>query len=160
MMGNGNTGSLRIAVSAIIGLLLAIAPLPHWLEVVRPDFLLLFVVYWSLTAPRVAGLTFAWLCGFGIDLLHGVVLGQHALMFLLVGAITHRWQLQLRIFPVWQQAAWVWLMLLIYQFGVFWIDGIISQPVTTWQRWLPVFSGAILWPTLVAVLDTWNRRRR
>jgi rod shape-determining protein MreD len=160
MMNDGQAGSGRIAVSAIVGLLLAIVPLPRWLEILRPDFLLLFVVYWSLTAPRIAGLTFAWICGFGIDLLHGVVLGQHALMFLVVGALTHHFQLRLRIFPVWQQATAVLLLMLVYQFGVFWIDGIIGQPVTTWHRWLPVITGALLWPTLVAALDTWNRRRR
>jgi rod shape-determining protein MreD len=160
MMHDGQAGSGRIAVSAILGLLLAIAPLPRWLEALRPDFLLLFVVYWSLTAPRIAGLTFAWLCGFGIDLLHGVVLGQHALMFLVVGALTHHFQLRLRIFPVWQQATAVLLLMFVYQFGVFWIDGIIGQPVTAWHRWLPVLTGPLLWPTLVAALDTWNRRRR
>jgi rod shape-determining protein MreD len=160
MMGDGQAGSGRIAFSAIVGLLLAIVPLPRWLEVMRPDFLLLFVVYWSLTAPRVAGLTFAWLCGFGIDLVQGVVLGQHALLYLLVSAATHRWQLQIRPFPIWQQASVVLIALLAYEFGEFWIDGVIGQPVTTWQRWLPVLTGALLWPTVVAMLDTWNRRRR
>jgi rod shape-determining protein MreD len=160
MMGDGHTGGGRIAISAILGLVLTIVPLPRWLEVMRPDFLLLFVVYWSLTAPRVAGLTFAWICGFGIDLLRGVVLGQHALMFLLVAAFTHHFQLRLRIFPVWQQATAVLMLLFVYQFGVFWIDGIIGQPVMTWVRWLPALTGALLWPTLVAALDTWNRRRR
>jgi hypothetical protein len=28
------------------------------------------------------------------------------------------------------------------------------------MRWLPVISGAMLWPILVAMLDTWNRRNR
>lgn len=160
MMSDGQTGSGKIAVSAILGLLLAVVPLPRWLEALRPDFLLLFVVYWSLYSPRVAGLTFAWLCGFGMDLLHGVVLGQHALMFLIVSALTHHFQLRLRIFPVWQQATAVLLLMLVYQFGIFWIDGIIGQPVTLWQRWLPVLTGALLWPTLVAAMDTWSRRRR
>jgi rod shape-determining protein MreD len=54
----------------------------------------------------------------------------------------------------------VFAFLALYQFIVFWLDGIIGQPVTTWMRWLPVISGAILWPMLVAGLDTWNRRHR
>jgi rod shape-determining protein MreD len=160
MMSDGQSGSGRVLLSAIAGLLLAIMPLPTWLEAFRPDFLLLLVIYWSLASPRVAGLTFAWLCGFGIDILQGVVLGQHALMFLIVSALTHHLQLRLRIFPVWQQATAVLMLLALYQFGVFWTDGLIGQPVVTWSRWLPALTGALIWPTLVALLDTWNRRRR
>ena len=157
---NDHTGGWRIFVSVLAGLVLAILPLPHWLAILRPDFLLLIVVYWSLNAPRVAGLTFAWLCGFGIDVINGVVLGQHALAFLLVAAITHHFQLRMRIFPIWQQAFVVLLLLALYQFTVFWIDGIIGEPVITPLRWIPIVTGTLLWPMTVAVLDTWNRRRR
>jgi rod shape-determining protein MreD len=160
MIGDGQISGWRVFFSALAGLVLAIVPLPHWLEILRPDFLLLIVIYWSLTAPRIAGLTFAWLCGFGIDVIHGVVLGQHALSFLLVATIAHHFQLRMRIFPVWHQAFAVSMLLALYQFAVFWIDGIIGEPVVTWLRWLPIFTGAMLWPFAVAVMDTWNRRRR
>ena len=160
MMHEGQGNGLRIAVSVIVGLLLAIIPLPHWLNVLRPNFLLLFVIYWSLRAPHVAGLTFAWLCGFSVDVLQGVVLGQHALAFLAVSFATHRVQLRMRIFPVWQQAAAVLVFLAVYQIVLFVIDGNIGKPVTTWQRWLPALTGAVIWPPFVAMLDTWNRRRR
>mgnify|MGYP006219538269 CR=1 FL=1 len=35
-----------------------------------------------------------------------------------------------------------------------------GTPTPTAISWLPVISGAILWPMLVAGLDTWNRRNR
>jgi len=28
------------------------------------------------------------------------------------------------------------------------------------MRWIPVFTSALLWPVVVAILDTWNRRSR
>jgi rod shape-determining protein MreD len=160
MIGESYISGWRVLFSVFGALALAIVPLPHVLAVLRPDFLLLVVVYWSLTAPRIAGLMFAWLCGLAIDALHGVVLGQHALAFLLVAGFAHHWQLRMRIFPVWQQASVVFIMLIAYQAIVFWIDGIVGQPVVTWMRWLPVLTGALSWPFLVAILDTWNRRRR
>ena len=52
MIGDGRISGWHISVSVIVGLVLAIVPLPHWLEILRPDFLLIFVIYWSLTAPR------------------------------------------------------------------------------------------------------------
>ena len=160
MIGEGHVSGWRVFASVIVALILTILPLPHWLEILRPDLLLLVVIYWSLNAPRFAGPTFAWLCGFGIDVIRGMVLGQHALAFLLVATITHHFQLRMRIFPIWQQAFAVLLLLALYQFAVFWIDGIIGEPVVTWLRWIPVFTGALLWPIVVAVMDTWNRRRR
>jgi rod shape-determining protein MreD len=160
MIGEGYVSGWRVFVSVLAALALTIFHLPQWLDILRPDILLLVVIYWSLTAPRIAGLTFAWLCGFAIDVNTGVVFGQHALAFLLVATITHSYQLRMRIFPIWQQAFAVFLLLAVYQFAVFWIDGIIGKPVTTGLRWIPVLTGALLWPVAVAVLDTWNRRRR
>lgn len=151
---------LRITATVIIALIFAIVPLPEAIRAARPDLLLLLVIYWSLSAPRIAGLTFAWLCGLAIDLLTGVLLGQHALAFLLVALLTHKFQLRMRIFPIWHQTLTVLMLLVLYQFLVFWIDGVIGQPVTAWSRWIPVLTGALLWPLLVAVLDTWNRRSR
>jgi rod shape-determining protein MreD len=160
MIGDGRISGWRVFISVLLGLAFAIIPLPHWLEVLRPDFLLIFVIYWSLNTPRIAGLMFAWLCGFGVDVIHGMVLGQHALAFLFVAYWTHRWQLRMRIFPIWQQAAAVFVFLLIYEVIVWWIDGIVGHETSTWSRWLPVLTGALIWPFVVATLDTWNRGRR
>ncbi len=160
MIGDGRVNGWRIFISVLGGLALAIVPLPHWLEILRPDFLLIFVMYWSLSAPRLAGMTFAWMCGFSIDVIRGIVLGQHALAFLVVAYWAHRWQLRMRIFPIWQQAAAVAFLLLIYQVLVFWIDGIVGEEVSNGLRWLPVVTGALIWPFVVATLDTWNRSRR
>jgi len=133
--------------------------LPDVIEKARPELLLLLVIYWSLSAPRIAGLTFAWVCGLALDLLTGPILGQHALAFLLVAFLTHKFQLRMRVFPIWHQTLTVFMLLALYEFIVFWIDGIIGPAITTWTRWLPVLTSTLLWPVLVAFLDTWNRRR-
>jgi len=153
-------GRPRILATAVVGLLLAIMPLPGIIEPLRPDWLLIIVVYWSLTAPRLTGLSIAWICGITMDVLKGTVLGQHALAFLVVAFLTHRLQLRMRVFPIWHQALTVFMLLAVYEFLVFWIDGITGQAVLTWLRWLPVLTGALLWPFVVSVLDTLNRRLR
>lgn len=153
-------GRPRILATAVVGLLLAIMPLPGVIEPLRPDWLLIIVVYWSLTAPRLTGLSIAWICGITMDVLKGTVLGQHALAFLVVAFLTHRLQLRMRVFPIWHQALTVFMLLAVYEFLVFWIDGITGQAVLTWLRWLPVLTGALLWPFVVSVLDTLNRRLR
>jgi rod shape-determining protein MreD len=153
-------GRLRVYSTVLLALILAIVPLPHALDIARPELLLLLVIYWSLSAPRIAGLMFAWLAGLLIDVLKGTTLGQHALAFVLVGYFTHKFQLRMRIFPIWHQTLTVFMLLAVYQFLIFWTDGILGQPITTWARWLPVLTSTVLWPALVAALDTWNRKSR
>ena len=125
-VSDGRISRLRVTVTVVIALILAVLPLPHWLNVARPYLLLLLVIYWSLSAPRIAGLLFAWLCGLAIDVLKGTTLGQHALAFLLVSFLTHKFQLRMRIFPLSQQTLTVFMLLVLYEFVVFWTDGIIG----------------------------------
>ena len=160
MSSDGRSNGLRIALTIVIALILAIVPLPEAIRPGRPHLLLLLVIYWSLSAPRIAGLMFAWICGLAIDVLKGTLLGQHAAAFLLVAYLAHKFQLRIRIFPIYHQTLTVFMLLALYEFVVFWLDGIIGPAVTTWLRWLPVLTSAALWPLLVAVLDTWNRGRR
>jgi rod shape-determining protein MreD len=145
-------------ISMAAGLVLAIVPLPAWLDPVRPDLALLAMIYFILTSPRIAGLGYAWLSGLFLDVLRGMVLGQHALGFLLVGYVTHKLQLRMRMFPILQQAVIVLLLLALYHFVVFWIDGLSGHGYTALARWLPVLSGALLWPLVVAVGDSLTRR--
>lgn len=159
-IADGRIGRLRVIATVVFALTFSVLPLPRSLDVVRPYLLVLLVIYWSLSAPRIAGMMFAWLCGLAIDVLEGTTLGQHALAFLPVAFITHKFQLRIRVFPIWQQTLTVFMLLTFYEFIVFWTDGIIGHPVTTWTRWMPVFTSALLWPLLVAIMDTWNRRRR
>lgn len=160
MASDGRASGWRVLVTIIVAYGLTSIPLPAVIDPFRPDFVLLFVIYWSLSAPRHLGLMAAWFCGLLLDVFKGTVLGQHALAFLVVAFATHYWQLRIRIFPIWQQAATVFMLLAVYQFIVFWIDGIVGDAVTNIARWLPVITGALLWPFLVATMDTWNRGRR
>ena len=155
-------GSRRIMywLSVAAGLVFAIVPLPGWLDTARPDLALLAIIYWILTSPRLAGLGYAWLAGLMLDALRGLVLGQHALAFLVVAFLTHKLQLRIRMFPLLHQAGAVALLLGLYHFIVFWTDGLTGHGYTEWNRWLPILSGALIWPLIVAAGDTLSRRSR
>jgi rod shape-determining protein MreD len=158
----GDEFSRRLAywLSVAAGLVFAIVPLPDWLDPVRPDLALLAVIFWVLASPRIAGLGYAWLAGLLLDVLRGFVLGQHALGFLIVAFVTHRLQLRMRMFPVPMQAGAVLLLLGLYHFIIFWTDGLIGHGYTGWSRWLPVLSGALLWPLIATAGDSLTRRAR
>lgn len=158
MMREGRTRRLPMALSALVALALAVLPLPSVLDVLRPDFLVLVVFYWSIESPRAGGLTLAFVSGLALDVIHGVVLGQHALaLTLMAGWATHL-RLRLRVFSMLSQCLTIFALLTGYQFVLFWVDGATGNPVTTFGRWLAPVIGAILWPLLAGILSRLHER--
>lgn len=151
-------GRPLLYVSAIVALLLSVLPLPSFVEWLRPDFLLLVVIWFALSSPRAGGLLFAWCCGLALDAFRGVVLGQYALAFVIVAYLVHRFHLRVRMFTLLQQALFVFSLLAFYQFILFWIDGVTGHPLSTWARWLPAVTGALLWPVLAGFMGRFLTR--
>jgi rod shape-determining protein MreD len=147
-----------MVLSVIVGLTLGMLPLPAWLDIVRPDFLVIVVLYWAIMVPRVGGIALAFACGLALDASKGVVLGQHALALSLATYVAIKLHLRIRIFPVWHQALTVFWLLVIYQFVVFWIDGATGHPITNYARWLPALTGAALWPVFAGLLGNAYQR--
>jgi len=148
------TRSPRLALygAALAGLFISAVPLPHVLDLLRPDFLLLVVVWFAIMVPRAGGLAFAWGAGLALDAFRGQILGENALAFVAVAYLAHRFHLRLRMYPLTHQSLVVLSMLFIYQFLLFWIDGVAGHPLTDWARWLPAITGALIWPLLDGVL--------
>jgi rod shape-determining protein MreD len=145
-------------IASFVGLLLSIVPLPRFLELLRPDCLLLVVIWFALMAPRSGGLFFAWCAGLALDAFQGVVLGQHALAFVLIAYLVHRFHLRMRMFPLSRQVLGVSMLLLLYQFVLFWIDGVTGHPVASLARWLAVATGALAWPVVSGFLGRYLQR--
>jgi rod shape-determining protein MreD len=139
-----------MALTALVALALAVLPLPSMLEPLRPDFLVLVVFYWCIESPRAGGLGLAFVSGLALDVVHGVVLGQHALALTLMGAWATHLRLRIRVFSVLSQCLTIFALLTGYQFVLFWVDGATGNPVTALSRWLAPIIGALLWPPLVS----------
>jgi rod shape-determining protein MreD len=149
----------RIVFTVIVALVLAVLPLPPWLDVVRPQFLVLTVLYWSVNAPRAGGIALGFFAGLTLDVFQGPVLGQHALALALVTYIGVREHQRIRSKPDFQQALIVFAALAVYEFVLFAIDGWSGHPVTSPLRWLHTLTGALVWPPVAAVLHFSAGRR-
>lgn len=144
-----NTGRSSLAVgiiSMVFALMLAIVPLPQAVTGMRPDWVLLALVFWCMATPSRFGLAWAFALGLLLDTLSGALLGQHALALLLVIYLTLKFRLRLRVFPLAQLMIAVLVLLVIYQFTLFWIDGVAARSVPLRERWLPVITGTLAWP--------------
>jgi rod shape-determining protein MreD len=138
-------------------LILSAMPLPNSVAAFRPDWAVVVLIYWSLIAPRRYGLLTALWMGLALDTLSGALLGQHALALLIVVYLSQRFYLRIRVFPISQLALTVVLLLSVYQFTLFWIDGIAGRTVPLIERWGPVVSGAVLFAVILTAFD---RRRQ
>jgi rod shape-determining protein MreD len=138
--------------AAAVALFVSAVPLPHWIDLLRPDFLLLVVVWFAIMVPRAGGLAFAWTAGLALDAFRGQILGENALAFVAVAYLAHRFHLRLRMYPLTHQSLVVFMLLFVYQFLLFWIDGVAGHPLTDWARWLPAITGALMWPLLDSLL--------
>ena len=152
MMRENRIRRLPMALSSLVALALGVLPLPQALEAFRPDFLVLVVLYWSIELPRAGGLTLAFVAGLALDVIQGVVLGQHALALTLIAAWATHLRLRLRVFSILSQSLTIFALLTAYQFVLFWVDGATGNPVTNFGRWLAPVIGALLWPLIIGIL--------
>jgi rod shape-determining protein MreD len=158
MMRDDRIRRIPMALSALVALTLAILPLPQTLDAFRPDFLVLVVFYWSIASPRAGGLTLAFAAGIALDVIKGVVLGQHALALTLMAAWATHLRLRLRVFSTLSQSLTIFALLTGYQFILFWVDGATGNPVTSFSRWLAPVIGALIWPLMVGILSRLHER--
>ncbi|HKT72458.1 MAG TPA: rod shape-determining protein MreD [Steroidobacteraceae bacterium] len=145
--------------TALIGLILTVLPLPMWLDVVRPAFLVLTVLYWSIAWPRAGGIALGWFSGLMLDVFQGPVLGEHALALSIVTYVAVREHQKIRSKPGFQQSLIMFATLVVYEFVVFAIDGWSGHPITNPLRWVHTLTGAIVWAPAAALLSHSYGRR-
>ena len=85
---------LPVVLSLIVALALTMLPLPPALDIIRPDWLALIVIFWALSVPRSYGVGIAFLVGIVLDVSQGTLIGQHALGLTVIAYITVRFHLQ------------------------------------------------------------------
>lgn len=152
---NSASSSQRLPVlaSIIIALMLMIVPLPDAATAFRPDWVVLTLIYWAMMSPRKWSVGSAWIVGIVLDVAQGAILGQHAMALCLVVFVTARFHLLMRVFPLSQLTATVFALLALYQFILFWINGVANVSAPAISYWGPVVTGTIVWPLVSMLLS-------
>ncbi|HTY92863.1 MAG TPA: rod shape-determining protein MreD [Steroidobacteraceae bacterium] len=149
----------RVLLSLLVALILSLLPLPLWLTAIRPAFLVLTVMYWSIAVPRLGGIGLGFFSGLALDVFRGAVLGQNALALSAITYVAVREHQKIRLKPAFQQALIMLGALVVYEFILFAIDGWTGHPMTSPLRWLHALTGALIWPFVTAVLDRLRNAR-
>ncbi|MCB1624388.1 MAG: rod shape-determining protein MreD [Pseudomonadales bacterium] len=148
-----------LALTMLLALGMQLLPLPVWLAIMRPAFLVLVVLYWCIAAPRAGGILVAWIAGLALDITKGAVLGQHALAVCLVAYIAISFHQRLRNQTMLQQSLFVFAMLALYEVVVWTIDGWTGHAVNSPWRWIHPMLGAALWPIVALALGRTHTAR-
>jgi len=156
------SGLWVIAVTFVAAMVLAIIPLPDFvpakLGYLRPEWIVLVLIYWVIALPHRIGIAIAWCVGLLSDVLLGSLLGQHAIAFIVVAYIATSLYQRLRMFSVWQQSMIVFATVGLNQLINFWIESIAG--LTEWNIWYLRASvvSALLWPWVFLLLRYLRRR--
>ena len=153
MSSRGGQGAVAVLGSIVVALILSIVQLPGSIEHFRPDWVALALIYWTMMLPQRYSVGIAWLVGLVLDVAQGTLLGQHALALVAVTFLTSRFHLLMRVFPMSQLTATVFALLAVYQFLLFWINGVAGIDARAMTYWGPVIAGTIVWPVVAGLLS-------
>lgn len=144
------TVSLKhVYFSLLLALICQLLPWDGFGLQIRPDFLLLVLIYWLLRAPYLCNIGTAWFAGLLIDLATGGLFGQNALAYALTAFFAVRYQRRLALFNIWQQTAYVFALLIFTQITVMVLKLFAGDNVPGWEYFLHSISSILLWQIVI-----------
>lgn len=136
----------------IVAMLLRIAPIPAALFPFNPDWILLAIIAMTLNSPDKFSIGSAWLIGLLTDVLTSKLLGQYALAYALCAYVVALLYRQMRHYPVLQQCALIFLLLLLSKAVIYITTSIQGIPRADWPYWSAAIIGAFVWPFINSVV--------
>ena len=149
---------LVIHASLVVALILMILPLPDWAQMYRPNWMALVLIYWSMALPKRVGLWFAFFCGIVLDTSLGTLLGQHAMGLVIIIYFNMNFYQRIRVLALAQQAIYVFVLLLINQGVVAWVEGIMGRPTPLLAFFSAPLVGMLIWPWVFVILRDIRRK--
>ncbi len=146
-----------ILLTFAVAYVLAVLPLPVWLQWARPEWVAITLIYWCIALPQRVGIAAGLLLGVGLDVLEGSVLGQNAFALVVVALLSLMLYQRMRVYSLWQQAAVVFILVGINQLICQWVQNIEGVSVLPRLFLLPALSSALLWPVVLHSLRNLRR---
>ena len=151
-------GTMVIILSFVMAMFMNILPLPDVINLFKPDWVALVLVYWVMAVPNRVGVLTGWLVGLFVDVLYGTVFGLHAMTFALIAYLIQMTFHRLRLFPRWKQSLNIAVVI-----GVHMLLGLVLrnfvEPVSSdYVYWLPLVGVLLFWPWVFVLLRDARRK--
>lgn len=152
------SGGWLVVLTIVAAAILAIVPMPNWLELWRPEWVALVLVYWVIALPHKIGLFSAWCVGFLVDALEGSLLGLNALSLTILAYVALNLYQRMRMFTPLQQSITILILIGVQQLLTFWVLTATGQNTARDLVFMfSAFSSALIWPVLFPLLRYWRR---
>lgn len=149
---------LLIFLSFIPAWLLTILPVAQSWQWIIPKWLTLTLIYWIFALPQSVGMITGWTVGLMMDILDGKLLGQYALAMVIVAFLARLLRARLRIFPSWQQALAVLVLVGFGDLILLLVQWLIGHPPRTLLYWTPTLASVLIWPCFYRLLQLYERK--
>jgi len=146
----------RILGSLTLAVLLEQLPWSGWALALRPDFVLVGVLFWTLHQPARIGFGAAFFLGLLADFQDGSVFGQHAIAYVAGVYLVLFLRMRLLQFDPYRQAAQLFPILLTVQLAVLLIGWLAVNPPASLVMLLPVLSSTVLWYLVALFVRLWH----
>ena len=152
-MNKESQGGIIIVVSILVSIILMLIPLPDSIRLLRPEWVVLALIYWTMATPRQVSVGYAWAVGLIMDLIMGGALGVFAFCYALIIYIVSVVHLRLRQYPIWQQTVSIFSLMLLMHLLLL----LITPRTIDWSFGLPVISSTLIWPLNYVFLRSLRR---
>jgi rod shape-determining protein MreD len=144
----------------LIALMLNLLPWSGLALLMRPDFLLLMILYWVVHESRSIGQTWGFALGLVMDVADSALLGQHALVYVLAIFLTQLLRIRILHLTVFEQALHMLSILFVAQAVYVVLNLSLGREFVGWGLIVSPLLGALLWLPVhyLATLPRFRRR--
>jgi len=155
-------GYVVITLTLFVAFVFSVLALPDFIPQVfgylRPDWVLLVLVYWILALPGRVGIGWAWVTGLFVDVMTGSLLGIHGISFVLIAYILVSQYQKVRMYSVVQQAGIVFGLVFASQLLGLWLVTMTSDFEFGFLYFMPSMASGLVWPFAYLVLRGIRRK--
>lgn len=146
-----------IATSLLVAMGLMIVPVPQGWLWIRPEFVVLVLIYWIIHSPLRLGVMTGFTIGLMMDLLSSMVLGKIALAMAVVAFLATFLRSKMRLFRFPKQFLTILVLVGFYQLILLWIQMILGHAPMNLQYWVPSIMSMLVAPLVFGVLHSYQR---
>ncbi len=152
---------MRLVLCALaLALVINLLPWSGWALKVRPDFVLLVLLYWVVHEPRNIGQTWGFMLGLLMDVADSALLGQHALVYVAAIFLTQLLRIRILHLKVFEQALHIFGILFIAQAIYIGLNMSLGRQFAGLGLMFAPLIGAAVWAPVhfLATLPRFRRR--
>lgn len=127
-------------------------PLPHTIEPLRPEWMMLMFIFWGVMAPERVTVIVSFCVGLFLDVLTGAPLGQYALTMTLLVYFVQFFKNRYRLFTTLQQGFLILFLVGTGKITLLMIHWLLGHPPISLWYFASVLTSILFWPFLYRIL--------